>query len=100
LEVRILKKLRKYFAEVRILKELRTLLGMTRVVGEKHGSEDPPLQRLEKGRGTPDWVGINFARHLQRRGEKLQSEEKSSEEPTEGARIGAGYMGYVSESYI
>jgi hypothetical protein len=67
LEVRILKKLRAHFSEVRILKSLEKKA----LVGERHGSEDSPLQKLEKElnaerlkeerswEGKGDWVGCD-----------------------------------------
>ena len=66
---------------------------MAQGIGEKHGSKETLLQRLRKERGAE-------APDLQGRGEKLQGEEKLSEEEAEGARVGAGYMRYVSARVI
>jgi hypothetical protein len=69
LKLRILQGLQARFAEVRIVKELG-MWGVGCREEEKHGFEDPPLQKRGKSRGAE-------ASHLHRRGERLHRKGKT-----------------------
>ena len=69
LKLRILQGLQARFAKVRIVKELG-IGGVGWREEEKHGSEDPPLQKRGKRRGAE-------APHLHRRGQRPNGKEKT-----------------------
>jgi hypothetical protein len=89
LKLRILQGLQARFAKVRIVKELG-IGGVGWREEEKHGSEDPPLQKRGKRRGAE-------APHLHRRGEAAHREGKTGggEDDWPGGKqnIGKGSMG-------